>query len=405
MLALFVCVQSYAQTDSLRISIASAWSLVKEQHLLLKVKEKEVEAAQAAVKQERLLENPELSVSHNVNNPVTHHYFEVNREGQTDIQLSQRIFIAGQRRQRVRKAMAELRGAEAEYGDAMRLLRRELSLEMIRLAGVQEKLAVLEREIASTERILKAFEQQEQKGNIAAAEVMRIRSQYLQLLQERTEMEADIVSGSHSIAVALGEEGHCIVPVIDFAASVSVLDTVNIKHIMGSLADRPDMRAYRQSVAAAEHDIKLQRANAWPELKVTGEWDKNGSIGRNFFAVGIGLTLPIFNQNQGNIRAARSNREARQLDYEWNRSRETAELMASWQKLQSSLRLATEAERHIEASRTSFVSDVERQFLARNISLLELIDYYQAHRESHYLLIDSRMEVLEMMAELDMEIK
>lgn len=47
-LALFVCVQSYAQTDSLRISIASAWSLVKEQHLLLKVKEKEVEAAQAA---------------------------------------------------------------------------------------------------------------------------------------------------------------------------------------------------------------------------------------------------------------------------------------------------------------------------------------------------------------------
>lgn len=138
MLALFVCVQSYAQTDSLRISIASAWSLAKEQHLLLKVKEKEVEAAQAAVKQERLLENPELSVSHNVNNPVTHHYFEVNREGQTDIQLSQRIFIAGQRRQRVRKAMAELRGAEAEYGDAMHLLRRELSLEMIRLAGAGE---------------------------------------------------------------------------------------------------------------------------------------------------------------------------------------------------------------------------------------------------------------------------
>lgn len=47
MLALFVCVQSYAQTDSLRISIASAWSLAKEQHLLLKVKEKEVEAAPA----------------------------------------------------------------------------------------------------------------------------------------------------------------------------------------------------------------------------------------------------------------------------------------------------------------------------------------------------------------------
>lgn len=48
MLALFGCLQSYAQADSLRISIASAWSLASEQHLLLKVKEKEVEAAQAA---------------------------------------------------------------------------------------------------------------------------------------------------------------------------------------------------------------------------------------------------------------------------------------------------------------------------------------------------------------------
>lgn len=166
--------------EPIKVTVAEAWTRVKAHHALLKAKGKEVESARALLRQERLFENPEVAVSHNVNNPVTHRYFETNREGQTDIQLSQRIYIAGQRGQRIRKADAELRCAEADHDDATRLLRCDLIQQMVELAGAREKQAVVEREIASAQTILRAFEAQQQKGNVAAAEVMRLRSQYVQ---------------------------------------------------------------------------------------------------------------------------------------------------------------------------------------------------------------------------------
>ena len=51
------------------------------------------------------------------------------------------------------------------------------------------------------------------------------------------------------------------------------------------------------------------------------------------------------------------------------------------------------------------MQQMERMYLARNISLLELIDYYQAYKDNHFLLIDSREKVLSLMAEMDLEIK
>ena len=124
---LIMAVQTSAWADT--ITVAQAWQLA-QQHLLIQIKNKDVEAAEAIKKQERLYDNPEVSISHNVNNPVTNRYFETNHEGQTDIQLSQRIYIGGQRSQRIRKAGADVLRAESERNDALRLLRRQLSSDL-----------------------------------------------------------------------------------------------------------------------------------------------------------------------------------------------------------------------------------------------------------------------------------
>ena len=392
--------------EPIKATVAEAWTRAKAHHALLKAKGKEVESARALLRQERLFENPEVAVSHNVNNPVTHRYFETNREGQTDIQLSQRIYIAGQRGQRIRKADAELRRTEADHDDATRLLRRDLSQQMVELAGAREKQAVVEREIASAQTILRAFEAQQQKGNVAAAEVMRLRSQYVQLLRERGEVEASLTALQQSIALMLGTDAAVgIIPQVDYEATVASLSEIELHDLVGDLSNRPDMQSFRHDMASAAHDIKLQKANAWPTVSLTGEWDKNGSIGRNFFAVGLTMTLPLFNQNQGNIRAARATLEAKQMEYEWQRNQAASKLDQDWKQLQSSLRIADEAARHLSAANEGLMQQMERMYLARNISLLELIDYYQAYKDNHFLLIDSRGKVLSLMAEMDLEIK
>lgn len=241
---------------------------------------------------------------------------------------------------------------------------------------------------------------------VAAAEVMRLRSQYVQLLRERGEVEARLTALQQSIALMLGTDAEAgIIPQVDYEATVALLSEIELHDLVGDLSNRPDMQSFRHDMASAAHDIKLQKANAWPTVSLTDEWDKNGSIGRNFFAVGLTMTLPLFNQNQGNIRAARATLEAKQMEYEWQRNQAASKLDQDWKQLQSSLRIADEAARHLSAANEGLMQQMERMYLARNISLLELIDYYQAYKDNHFLLIDSREKVLSLMAEMDLEIK
>ncbi|UKI46559.1 MAG: TolC family protein [Phocaeicola vulgatus] len=116
--------ESIVSRDSVACSIEEMWQRTLHHHLLLNAKQKEVEVAKASLAQEKLWENPQISLSHNINNPVTHRYFEFNKEGQTDIQISQRIYIAGQRGERIRMASEEM--SRAQYGqlDAERLMRK-----------------------------------------------------------------------------------------------------------------------------------------------------------------------------------------------------------------------------------------------------------------------------------------
>ena len=51
---------------------------------------------------------------------------------------------------------------------------------------------------------------------------------------------------------------------------------------------------------------RQKKADALPRIALNGEWDKNGSVGHNFFAVGATVSVPLWNRNQGNIRSAKA---------------------------------------------------------------------------------------------------
>lgn len=382
--------------------------MVQRNYLPLQIKGKEVEIAGAEKRQEQLWDNPEISVSHNVNNPVTHRFFETSRDGETDVQLSQRIYIGGQRGERVRKAAANLRRTEYEQADAQRLLRRQLGTVMVSLASLQQKMAVVDKEIGSADKILCAYEEQLGKGNVAAVEVVRMRSQRIQLMQEKASLSNDIREQQQQLRLMTGRDaadttGFC--PVIDYDATVAAIAATGKSGVMQTLCSRADLLADKQDVASASHEVKLQKANALPELSITGEWDKNGNIGRNYFAVGVSLSVPLFNRNQGGRKAAEAALDAKRMQQEWNMRQARAETERAWDRLMMARQMAQETARHMENDNEKMMEQMEVQYMRHNVSLLELLDYYETYKENHYLAIDSKRDVLLAMAELDMEIK
>lgn len=398
--------ESIVSRDSVACSIEEMWQRTLRHHLLLNAKQKEVEVAKASLAQEKLWENPQISLSHNINNPVTHRYFEFNKEGQTDIQISQRIYIAGQRGERIRMASEEMSKAHYEQLDAERLMRKELSGQMVQLFTLQQKVDVVQKEVLSMDTILQAYEEQKAKGNVSSIEIMRISGLRLQLLQEKAELMADITRLQQSIRLMGGLDAQTvIVPKIDYAANAAMLEKIQLSTMKRELSDRSDIRADEHEVKSAEHHVKLQKANALPEINLTGEWDKNGSIGRNFFAFGVTFSLPVLNRNQGNIRAARASLNSKRLLQDWNLRQAHSEMEIAWEKLQMDLAIVKEAEKHQGMEIDRMLEEVQAQYMKRNISLLELADYYQTYKNTHFLMMDSQKDVLIGMAEMGINIQ
>lgn len=394
------------QRDSLVLTFSVAEQMMREHSLLLRSKNCDVETAKAGLQQDRLLENPEVNIQHNVYNPVTHRYFETGYEGQTDIQISQRIFIGGQRGERVRRSQADVEKSKYDRDDTERLMCRDLYISMAALACGQQKTDILSKEIASVDKILAAYEQQMKKGNISRLELIRIRSLRLQLLEEQNNQNLSIAKEQHLLRLMLGlMDETIVVPEISDQYLSSLISQLQINQLYDNLKFRPDLMANSYDVKSGEHEVKLQQANALPEVNLTGEWDKNGSIGHNYFGAGVTLSIPLFNRNQGTIKAAKASLQSKRLQQQLNVQSAHSGIDSNWNQLMKARQIAEEANRQMSGDMDDLLRNAENQYLKRNISLLELLDQYQSYKDIHFMLLENKCNAISALANLDVKIK
>ena len=87
-----------------------------------------------------------------------------------------------------------------------------------------------------------------------------------------------------------------------------------------ALVSRSDLTAYRLGMSRAEADIQLALANRYPDLFVLVQpytFQDNSPLGvksAHSWGVGMGVPLPLFNRNQGNIHRAKLNDTQTQIE-------------------------------------------------------------------------------------------
>jgi outer membrane protein, heavy metal efflux system len=82
--------------------------------------------------------------------------------------------------------------------------------------------------------------------------------------------------------------------------------------VEAALAARPALVAEEKRFAAREETLRLEHARSWPWFRLTAipRYRSDASdVHPNDFAMGLQLTLPIFNQNGGPIRVAEASRD------------------------------------------------------------------------------------------------
>lgn len=297
------------QADTLRFSLAQARAMAVRGNPELKATRLDTAMARGALRQAGLLRfNPSVDVLSGVG------------ANGTEAGVSQEIEILGQRGVRMTAARAAVERARAGVADATRITLGDVDRAFYRLVSATRRTELANEVLALNQRVTDVASRQLAAGeisrldyNLAVVELGRSRSRSLAARRERTQVEIEFgrllgMPQGATLAPVIDSTQHPppadsarliprdLVPVLDQAQALNV-DSLTAR----ALALRPDLVAQNAMVRQATAEVSLSRREGWPNLIARVASEPRGSGAGRVTRPGVGITLPFFNRNQGEV--------------------------------------------------------------------------------------------------------
>lgn len=363
----------HAQTDTLQVSLEQAEQLFLKKNLLLLSEQYNVDAMKANEIQQKLYDNPTISTELAVYGD-NRKWFDNGRNGQKVFGIDQVITLAGKRNKRVLLAKEQTAEAYHLFYDLMRTLKYELRQSFYTVAYADELIAQYDEQMRQLQQIISAYEVQASKRNVPLKDAVRLKSEYIQLSADRNSIVMEAITARQTLQLLMDTTAYISTDKIKLETR-SLPDLLQLASI--AKQNRSDLKAQESQVKQEQLNYNYQRALATPDLTLGAGYDQDGSYVKNFYSFRAAIDLPLFNRNQGNIKAAKSMIRSAELNLQFKQSEVEKQVAASLYRL-------NEAEKEYKATEQSFNKDFPEvnkamieNFNKGNISLLEFVDFFE----------------------------
>ena len=367
------------------ITMSQADSLFLHNNLEVLAARCNVSCADAEIAQAKLYANPVVSLQMNAYNRLNGRFFDFGKQSEQVVDIDQLIYIAGQHANVVRMAKAEKTVILREFEELLRNLRGEMHKTFVQLYFAQCNINMYQNEILSLSHVLDALMVQERKGNISKVETARIQALLLSLRQEQDDfMESkEDLEGRLKLFLAIPADKRPTV-VLDSCSIDRLLDVPgNLPAIDSCLASRSDVLLAESNQQLAQATLKVERSKAWPEIHITGQYDRNAGYFPNYFALGATVSVPLFNRNQGNISHAKANIDKSNLEYQNTLAKAQNEVEVAIENFRRNVSLMCSVRKDMgDTDLARLFQSVNDNYRQRNISLLEFVDYYKTYKDT-----------------------
>lgn len=222
------------------------------------------------------------------------------------------IETAGKRGKRMAEAEHLAEAARWNLVGTVWQVRSQIRMALLDLYSAQATEKVLAREESAQSKVVKLLEGQLKVGAISDFDVTQARVALQTTQMARQAAIGKVHQTRVEVAKALGVPLHALKGVKfsekDFKQFPQELTKRKIRR--RALLDRADVRSALADYAASQSALQLEVAKQYPNLHLgPGYAWNNGNAGDNEWDLGVTLTLPILNQNQGPIAEAKAKRK------------------------------------------------------------------------------------------------
>lgn len=402
----YVCTtNSYSQgkipADTILLSIRDAERLFLENNYDLLAAKYQISEADASVIQARLWDNPTFSIEQGVYSQVTKKWFDFSPTGETALSLQQLITLAGKRHKRISIEKINSQITNYQFYDLIRVLRHELRVSFFGLYFLRQSISVYDRELAALKTLVDAYITEYHKGNVSFNELARLQSMQFGLENEKIELLKNVTDDQSNLVLLTGDNmDRQIKPVMD----VSQYDPINplllsySQLVDSALINRPDIKIAEAQIQSEQTNLSLQKAMHIPDITLGASYDKAGNYVQNYNALSLSFDLPVWNQNQGNIKIAENKIEESKVRTNQAKLEVKNEITKAFLQLIETDRLYKSSLQKFDSNYDKLLDGITIAYQNHTISLLEFIDYYETYKNSKkefYHLQNNRLDAIE----------
>lgn len=367
-----------------------------KKNLFLLASQYNIDASKALTIQARIWDNPTISAELNAYNPERDKFFDIGKEGQKVFAIEQLIYLGGKKRNEVKLAQANEKLAELQFNDLLRTLKFQLRKSFFTVYYNSKNLENTDKQLAHIENLINSYSIQAQKGNIPLKDVVRLQSLYLNFKNERLEVINDNIEEQANLKLLMNETEN-VIPQVSKDDSDKYLKVIDFD-LKGfeeqAIANRPDYLAKQKEIDANELNVRWQKSLSVPDITFGANYDQRSGAFNREANVSVGIPLPLWNKNKGNIKYAQTILEQSKIEKQNFELQLQTEITSAWTKWDESRQNYSVIKPTVNSDFEAVYNGMLTNFQKRNVSLLEFTDFMESYNQAIIQLNELKKKVV-----------
>lgn len=398
---LFIVISSF-MTAQQQMTLLDCEEAFQKNNLQLLAEQYNINMADADILQAKIWELPQLSGQINAYNPEDRKFFDIGHA--KGAQITQLIYMGGKKKNEIAFAKSSKELAQLQFSQLLVDLKAQLHTTYYNLYYEKLKLENTEKQLSYMNDLLAAYKVQAAKGNVSLKDEVRLQSIVIQLNNDKLGINKNIIEFEQNLKILTGITD-------DIEPQLSDADAKNILAAQPFGDETELQRKALENNADYQYNLKLidnsklyaqwQKSLNVPDLNVGAGWDQNGGTFKNEVNLMVGIPLPLWKSNRGNVDKANFAIQQNQKNADFQKLNLETKVQAAYKTWKNQYDQLTGITLTDLNNMDLVYNGMLKNFRNGNVSLIEFTDFMESYRQTALQIYDMKNEIMQSAEQLN----
>ncbi len=386
----FVCLSGQQQ-----MSLQDCELAFQKNNLQLLAAQYNISMADAEIMQAKIWELPQVEGYVNAINPQDRRVFDVSRA--KGVEITQLIYLGGKKKNEIQFAKSNKELSQLQFNQLLVDLRSQLRETYFSLVYEQKKQTSIDNQLKYMNDLLAAYKVQTDKGNISLKDYVRLQSIVIQLNNDRIDINNNILALQQTMKVLTGQHEKILPEMpkpeeneILIAQPFGDLNVLQEKALQNNADYLYNVRLIDNSKLYAQWQKSLNT----PDLTLGAEYDQASGTFNNEVNLKIGIPIPLWKVNKGNVEKAKYAIQQNEKNSEYQKLNLETQIESAYQTWKNQYDQYFELKPVDLENLETVYNGILKNFRNGNVSLIDFTDFMESYRQTVLQVYEMKKQIM-----------